>query len=622
MSGVFGILDSRRHERSGALLAQMGSSMAHRDWYVVETHTDPAPGVHLGRIGIGIFNPEQQPLRSRDGNILVFFTGEPYKSEALRRGVTAEASDPTCRCDADLVLGLYQKEREKFIHSLEGAFQLVIWDDTRQQAIIANDRFGLYPLYYAHYAGRLLFAPEVKGILCDSDFRRDLDPSAFVEYIRFQHLLGDKTFHRGILLLPNASILRYSPRTDQVELKSYWDFSRIPALPNNLCLNEAAEEAGRLLAASVRERSQGEKQRLGIYLTGGLDSRVILGFSCGGARKLTSITFGAGDSRDAVYARRLAALGGTEHHFFEYKDGNWVKEFVDFHLTLTEGFHSWIHAHGVSVLPEVRGLIDVNLTGYGGSEINWEDPQLYHARDDSTFCTRLFALLLTATTWPCLTETEAGALFSPAIEGRTRGIAFTSLADECSRLGYLPYERRALYLSFNTDRRFYQYHTVFSRSHVEQRFPFFDYQYYDFLQGIPPEMRFGRRLRRALVTKMMPRLAKVPYDKDDLPVTSNDLALASARVMQKLRSRFNRHVAEIFPRYKTLHSDYESWLRQELRDWGHEIFLGDRILQRKTYDPASLESLWARLQSAIESNIIGKIAPIMTYEMLLRRFYD
>ena len=621
MSGVFGVLDSQRRLPVNRLLSRMGNQMSHRDWYVVETYCDEQAGVGLGRIGIGIFNPERQPVFSEDGNLVVFLRGELFEMADHRHELQARGVMFRDDSDLELILRLYQDRGERFIHALEGAFVLAIWDRRRQHLIVANDRAGLYPTYYAHYDGRLIFAPEMKGVLSDPDYHAEIDLTALAEYVRFQHLLGDKTFFVDLRLLPSASLLEYDLRADRLAVQSYWDFSEIPQLPLSITFEEAVDEAGRLLKAAIHRLTQG-KHRLGVYLSGGLDSRVILGMVGHERFPMTTITYGLRGCRDMAYARRIATLMGTRHRYFEFRNGEWVKEYADFHLELAEGFHSWIHAHGISILEQVRPLIDVNLTGLHGAELNWEDLGLYQAQDDDAFTCKLFYSLSQETTWPSLNDVEERLLYSPSIASQMVGLAFDSFRAELARWDHLPYERRAMQFSCATDRRLYQYYTVFHRSHFEQRFPFYDYRYFEFVHALPPQMLFKRRLRKAVILKRMPSLARIPYDKDNLPIKSGALAVLAAKAIQKSESYMNRHVAHLFPEYTPLYADYENWLRAELREWGENILLGERTLQRDFFSPEFLQSLWLRHQSGLEVNIIGKLAPLMTYEMMLRRFYD
>jgi asparagine synthase (glutamine-hydrolysing) len=621
LSGVFGVVDCRGQSNVERLLVAMGETMAHRDWYVVETVADALQGLGLGRIGIGIFNRERQPVCSEDGSLIVFLSGELYDTERLRRDLTANGRRLRDDSDLELVLRLYQEEEEQFIHDLEGAFVLAIWDRARQELIVANDRFGLYPLYYAHHNGKLVFAPEMKGILCDADFRKELNLTALAEYMRFQQLLGEKTFFEGIELLPHASLLRYNVQTDSLAIWPYWDFSRIPEV--NVTFEEAVEEIARLLRQAVNRLASGP-HRVGVYLSGGLDSRTILGLIDHENLPVTSVTYGQENCRDVVYGERIARKAGSDHHWFEFEDGKWVEEFAGFHLSLTEGFHSWIHAHGISVLPHVRQLTDVNLSGYGGGSVvggTFTIPD--ESVDEVAFLCHLFELYNQRHTWPSLSEAEEETLFTDSLYPRLRGVAFSSLAREVSRYRNDSFIRQAeAFKITNHDGRLIHNFLVSNSSHFENACPYYDYRVVEFAYALPPSMKRGKRLLKAVLNRAAPELALVPYDKDNLLVTDRRLIKAGHTLADRLKSRFNRHVYPVFRRHPTLYADYENYLRADLREWGEGILFDKRTLGRGIFKPQFLRSIWARHQSGQELHTIGRIAPIMTYEMMLRRFYD
>jgi len=90
----------------------------------------------------------------------------------------------------------------------------------------------------------------------------------------------------------------------------------------------------------------------------------------------------------------------------------------------------------------------------------------------------------------------------------------------------------------------------------------------------------------------------------------------------KLKRRFNRHLWPIFPERYTLYADYENYLRDELRSWAENILFDRRTAERGIFNPAFLRTLMDRHLSGLEEWTIGKIAPVITYEMMLRRFCD
>jgi asparagine synthase (glutamine-hydrolysing) len=617
MSGVFGVLDSRRQIDIQSQLNQIGDAISYRDWQKVETFSKQGDGVGFGRIGIGVFNSGAQPVWNDQHTIGVVMAGEFSRKEVF---------DPRQAdwSDEELALHMYESIGVDFVSRLYGAFILAIWDEVNQKLIIANDRFGLYPLYYAHYHGRFIFSPELKGILCDSDFNQQIDLPAIAEYMRFQHILGDKTFFEDLNILRNASILSYEVHSDRLHIAPYWDFSEIPALPESITFEEAVDEAGELLKSAVDKNTSGA-YNFGLYLSGGLDSRVILGLIEREKFPINTITYGDRNCRDVIYAQRMAKIAGTNHHYFEFQNGEWVKDYANLHLNLTEGFHSWIHAHGIHILDQARSLMEVNLTGFGGgqSSIDWEDPPLLYAQDDWSFNSRLYHLLSQNTTWPSLDDAEERQLYCQQISKQMVGLAYDSLLKELTKFDHLPYYQRAAYFALsNPDRRLFQYFTVFHRLAFEQRFPFYDYEYFKFVYALPPEMLYKRKLRRGIIIDRLNHLSRVPYDKDDLPLTDHEYSSILAKVSRSAKSYLNRSMPRVFPKYLTLYADYENWLRGELKGWGEELLFSPRTQARNFFNPEFVKSLWTRHQSGLEVNMIGKVAPLMTLEMFLRNFYD
>lgn len=619
MSGVFGIVAP---DQSSAwtrdLAAGMAVSMRHRDWFVAEYFADETAPIALGRIGIGVFNQAAQPVWNAGRTAGLVMAGEIYNRAEL-----AALVGHTPGSDEELALALYEHLGNNFASRLNGAFIIAIWDKTRQQVLVTNDRFSLYPLFYTCRAGRLIFAPEMKGLLCDKTFPRKLDLTALAQYMRFQHLLGERAFFEDIRFLSYASSLIYDLSTNTHRVEQYWRLADIPYLPQ-ITFDEAVEEAGRLLRQAV-QRLSGDGYRPGVFLSGGLDSRAILGLS--ERRPIASLTYGQRNCRDVYYAGRVAQAAGSDHHWVELPDGRWVMEQAQLHMELTEGYHSWIHAHGISGLPLARQIMDVNLTGWDGGTIMGHDdsvePLQLHAVSDAALLTRLYYLFNQKYTWPSLTEAEESLLYCPGLRGQLLGRAFDSFRAELEPYLALRPDVRGehFYIRNHCGRLTYNLVT-FTRSHVEVRFPFFDYDLFQFLYSLPAAVRGHKTLYQALVQREMPRLARIPYDHDEFLPISQSLLRNLHGATVKLKRRVNRHIRPIFHEYQTLYADYEEYLRHELRDWAENILFDRRATERGLFDPAFVRTLMNRHLSGLEPWTIGKIAPLITYELMLRRFYD
>ncbi len=616
MSGLFGVIGSAPEPAVGPLVDAMSRSLAHRAWHECVRLRDPRGRFDIGRIGIGIFNRGTEPFWNSDATQAVMLVGEIYKIDD--QPVTAPQAQ-----QGPLVLDLYNQRGSNFAARLNGVFLAAIVDLAKQRVLLANDRFGLYPLYYCDTGGHLAFAPELKGVLCDPGIERRLDLVALTQYMRFQHLLGQRTFFEDIRLLQPASVLEYDLGLGAWQSRQYWDYGQIPFRPD-VPFGEAVEEAGRLLRRAIL-RMSGDQYRPGVYLSGGLDSRTILGLT--ERRPIASLTYGARGCRDVHYAGLTAKAAGSSHHWIDLPNGSWVKECVDDHLNLTEGFHSWIHAHGMSTLDRARELMDVNLTGWDGGTIMGHadliEPLQIDAVDDVALTARMFRLFNQTFTWPSIDEATEQTLYGERMSGQTCGLAFDSFKEEFRHyLGFRPDVRTAYFYVSNHCLRLTFNMITFGRSHIEYRFPFFDYDLFDFLYSLPARVRGHRMLFRALIQREIPRLAYIPYDNDEFLPTTRRLIRTPHAFIIRAKRRVNRHIAPIFESRATLYADYEEYLRTELRSWAESILFDRTTTERGVFNMDTVRSLFARHQSGREPWTIGFIAPIMTYEMMLRLLLD
>lgn len=619
MSGLFGIISSSPLTDVPNFLESAARRMAHRNWMESSQWCDSTATVGLGRLGIGIFNRAPQPLTSPDGQVVLFFCGELYQSRELAGQLAMsgeEAGDP-----ATLALHAYLAFGPDFVRRLNGAFFIAICDLRQKIVLLANDRFGLYPHYYCLHDGQLAFAPEVKGVLCAPFTPRRLDATAVCEYVRFQQILGERTFHEDVKFFPYGSVACFHIENGTWRIRRYWDWDAVPYRPE-VTFEQAVEEVGDLLQNAVRRLSSVDDLRVGVFLSGGLDSRTLLGFIPHRKVAPVSATFGARSSRDVIYAEQIARAVGSRHYWFDFPDGRWVLDWLDLHLKLTEGFHSWIHMHGIQALEELRPVMDVNLSGWDGGtvmgHVDHINPVYNLPVDEWTVFLRTYQYFNQCYTWPGLTDAEERLLFAPQFGRQAIGRAFDSMREEFGRFWKFRQEYAAEYFYVvNHCWRMTQHMITTTRSALESRFPFWDYQLIDFLYSLRPEVRREQLLFRTVITRRLPRLANIPYDKQEFlpsvhPVkhTAHQLAV---RTLKRLK---------LFPRRSMLYADYENYLRHELLPWAEGLLFDPRTTERGLFDPAFVRSLLNRHLAGHESWILGKIAPLLSLEMVLREYFD
>lgn len=622
MSGLFGIVNYR-----GAiddLPEQMGAALQHLEHHQLEIAHVSAQ-MAIGRQHIGILNQSMQPVVSLDGDVHCWLCGELYYQSSGSQHTNGATPDN----DVERVLQVYMHQGVKGLTELQGAFLIAIWDARHQELILVNDRFGLYPHYYAHTNSLFAFAAEMKALLRVPAIPRRLSDVALAEYIRFQQLLGQKTWFEDIQLLPPASILRYRPRVDQLRLERYWHFSEIRE-NKQISFDEAVEEAGRLFVRAVDARSSGP-ERLGIYLSGGLDGRMILGASMG-KHQLRTITFGHPQCRDVIYAARLAARAGSTHSYFPLTDGRWVREYAPLHLALTEGMHCWMHAHGISTYAQSRQLIDVNLSGWegemtlGGLAIaqDYEQDRYYRqASGEIDFAQNMYEAFCYHMTWPGLNEAEALSLFSGRGAARMRSLAFESMVAEVARTRNYPKNRRLDYFALEQHAlRPLQQQIVIGRAWLEVRCPFFDYDFLSFIFSLPLAIHTHPQFRHSIITRHMRPLTSIPNERDERLPDSRWFVREPHATFQRVKGVVNRRIAAFFPQRSRLYADYEDYLRGDLRSWAEAILFNSHSLERGIVDPEAVRALWRRHCSGKELWTIGKLAPLISLELVLRELYD
>jgi asparagine synthase (glutamine-hydrolysing) len=621
VSGLFGYLSPEPPRPVLELAQAIGQRLVHRPWQRLETAA-PDPRVGLGRLASGVFNPAPQPVRSADGQIALWLCGELYHQAARRAALVRSGALPPDADDAALALAIYQAGGPTGLTGLNGAFVLAVWDARRDELVLVNDRFGLYPHYWARVGGAFVFGPEIRALLAAPGLPRRLDRTALAEYLRFQHFLADHTWLQDVRLLPRAALLRYRPASGALEIGRYWDWDAIKLQPG-VSREEAIEESANRFQRAVEARVD-RQHRLGVQLSGGLDGRMILGF----ARRsvpLTTLTYGQPNSRDVVYAAELARRAGSRHHWFPFWDGDWVRQYEPLHLALTEGMQAWYHAHGINLVDQAHAQIDVSLSGFEGIVfLGFHKDRSWYAADDEADLSRMvFDGFCRGNSWPGLTEAEAETLHTGRGDRGLRGLAFESLRAALRASRHYPPDRRVDY--FRLDHYTLRMLTpmlVVGRAGFEVRCPFWDYDFVDFRFSLPERLRTDPSIRREVLTRRMPDLALVPYDRDERLPHSNPLLYHGSATLARARHWLFRHGLRPLAARPRLYADYETWLRTDLRAWSAGILFDARTLDRGLVDPDGLRGLWQRHQRGDELWTIGKFAHLITAERALRRLLD
>lgn len=312
------------------------------------------------RTHTGITQREPEPHVGR--GVRVWLDGEFYNRDELA-GMLKDAGPFTS--DPALLSALYRQDEEfNFLRHVNGIFAAVVYDEPRQRVHLLSDRYGLRHLFWTRHSGGLAWASEVKAMLGLQGFEPRVDRGAVEAFFDVGHLTGDRTWFEGVELLPSGTVLTWDEGTRAVSRRRYWWWEDIKPLEGDVDEDELARELGRLFRDSVERRARAGG-RVGLTLSGGLDSRAILAAMPADVGAVHAVTFGKKGCDDVRIAAQAARVRGAEHHVVELSAEGWLAPRLA-GVWATDGHLNLMHMHAVAAAPLVGSLFDVNLDGFHG----------------------------------------------------------------------------------------------------------------------------------------------------------------------------------------------------------------------------------------------------------------
>src|SRR5438270_8001121 len=322
MCGICGVLafgQSADAVEERALRA-MADTLRHRgpdaDGYFVSP--DHRVGFGFRRLSIVDLATGDQPMSNEDGSVWLIFNGEIYNHADHRQWLEARGHRFRSRCDAEVVLHLYEEFGPDCVQHLRGMFAFAIWDASRRRLLLARDRVGVKPLYFAALHGLLLFGSEIKALLRHPALEPRLNEDALSLYLTFASTPAPLTLFAGVQKLPPGHRLLVDGDTGQPTLERYWQPLPDPReLGAKRHPGEYVERLEALVRESIRLRMMSDVP-YGAFLSGGVDSSLNVALMAELADRPVS-TFSVaieGDSAsdELAFARAVAERYGTQHH--------------------------------------------------------------------------------------------------------------------------------------------------------------------------------------------------------------------------------------------------------------------------------------------------------------------
>jgi asparagine synthase (glutamine-hydrolysing) len=600
MPGIVGFIRKRRDD-AGAVpdIGRMVKSLVHEKFYTSGSFRDDELGLAAGWVSHPGSPPDGGPVWNEAREIGLIFAGEDLQDTAAAR------PGPAGTGAAGALLRRYEDRGEDFLRGLNGGFSGLLIDRRKQRIVLFNDRFGLGRIYFHENDRHFLFASEAKALLQAAPELRELDPAGLAELFTYGCVLGPRTLFADVGLLPGASRWAFSPGRP-AEKGTYFRTSEWEDQPR---LDEATY-ADRFVETFPRvlEKYLGGPRTVGISLTGGIDTRMIMAWAPCLPFKRPCYTFSGvyRDCADVVIARKIAAACQQRHEVIRlHKDF-----FTDFpalakrSVLYSDGTMDVSGAAELYMNRRAREIAPVRLTGNYGDQV------------------------------------VRGVIgFKPL--GLSRGIfddGFAPRLDEARRDPLVP-EGRAL--SFFCGQQAPSYHyprQALESSQLVTRSPFLDIDLVALAYQAPEA---GRDLKTSLrfIHRGDPVLARIPTDRGlsfpprpllgparrGLRTLSKKAEYAYDYGMPQWLSKLDRALSGLrlerlfLGRHKYYH--FRVWYRRELQNYVQSVILDPRTLQRSYFRGAALEKM-VREHLSGRANFTQEIHWVLTSELVQRHFIE
>lgn len=368
MPGIVGLITNLPRERAESQLHQMLETLRHESFYVTGSFIDETSGVYVGWATRKNSFSDAMPIRNETGNVVLIFSGEefpePGVSQRLKqRGHSLEEEG------ADYLVHLYEED-SSFPAGLNGKFQGLLLDRARGTATLFNDRYGMQRTYYYEAGEAFYFAAEAKALLKVRPELRAVDPQSLGEFVTCGCVLENRTLFQNVRLLPPSSSWVF--RGGRIERKDLYfetqEWENQAPLEQEDYYQALKEVFTRNLPRYFKSR-----ERVGVSLTGGLDTRMIMAWHKAPQGTLPCYSFGGTyrDSQDVILAQRVARACGQNCEVIEVGQEflSSFSRYAERTVYLSDGCATVTRAADLYVNQRAREIAPVRMTGNYGSEI-------------------------------------------------------------------------------------------------------------------------------------------------------------------------------------------------------------------------------------------------------------
>ncbi|MCX6908205.1 MAG: asparagine synthase (glutamine-hydrolyzing) [Verrucomicrobia bacterium] len=379
IAGIIGLADRERAQRMAAAIAHRGPDDEGIEIFPAQPAAGgraelPAVSLAFRRLSILDLSPRgHQPMFNEDRSVCIVFNGEVYNFAELRKELEGKHQFRS-GTDTEVIIHAYEEWGIRCVEKFRGMFAFALWDARRGRLWMARDRLGIKPLYWCRTGGKLVFGSEMKSVLASGLVERRLNMDALNRCLAYGCLRAPWSMLSGVQMLPPGHTLTMESGGEPV-VERYW---QLPADVTPLCAGqpqltrqEVVTQLRALLEESIRLHMISDVP-LGAFLSGGLDSTVIVGLMSRMVdQPIRTVCIGYGSEGAALnelgYARIAAEHFGCDHTEAIISGADAAREFDSFIWHLDRPSVDGLNSYFVSKI--TRQSVTVSLSGIGGDEL-------------------------------------------------------------------------------------------------------------------------------------------------------------------------------------------------------------------------------------------------------------
>lgn len=573
--------------------------------------------VEAGAFTLAHITPEYErrmPSRmAAEGDRLVFIDGEIYDFPAIPGCTSPETTAVSVlthlvgSCDFEPLTGI------------DGTYNIIYWDGPAGRLHILSDFFGYKQLFHQTIDGRFRISSELKSLLALYDSANDLDYHGVSDLFCYSHLLGDRTLFKSIARIPSNSLTIIDAAAGDITVRR---FARPrPEMIDTIMVDRAYyervdEEMQRIF--TLQSRLPGKTC---LFLSGGLDSRLIAGGLRRANASFASMTYGQSFSLDVKYAAAIAAATGSKWQFIDFTPDHFIDGF-EYGLIRSEGMINGIHFLPCGFLDQVAPGSQVSLDGIimdWLAGLNYKFmPASAVGRRPQKIPGRIFNDMFKVI-HPAYEEILFDRQFMDTMR-RFRELDdeyfFADFADNINDIAITNYAFD------NRVRRLISVNSYCLRAdYFLVRYPFVSKKLYQLFMPLPADLKMTKDFYRCYIARYFPQLAEIPWQETGRPLTEEaSPARAARRKRKELLRYYLRRLTGGFIDLKNPKdpAHYEQWLRHDkkFRAYFLDIVNSRACRERSIYNKGGIDRL-LRIQKNGQY-LFEVIAGIVTFELFNR----